>query len=438
MVSLIARQQLLLLLGGLIAIFLFFIASQIMYASPLQIPLSPPLGYASSKVYSPYPFARFGLQNPHLYDIDTCFTDETGTPIKLPHLFHAGTDWFELNGGSAVGDAITVIADGVVTWVSVDAEYPGEVVIVQHSDPDLGTIYSVYMHLDHSVQVSIGDSITRGTQIGEVITQTRYLEDGTAVDNSHLHWEVRTFADATQQSWFPPSCDGSVAGEGYTKEYPTQYGYMSPDDLLNTHIFLPYISSAPTNTPTPILRPTPTATPTPTPTATPTPIPCVAGVDLVQNGDFEDPTQHDLWISDTPNLINPYPDSPDEYALVMGYENSADQTVYQTITVPPEVDSVDIKFWLYVRTQELLPFDFDYLYIDVVHGNGVTGASLLHEPFDPYTNQFPQGEWRQQTLHVEDIEAIPVPIHLNFHATTNWALATAFYLDNVQLITRCE
>ena len=66
------------------------------------------------------------------------------------------------------------------------------------------------------------------------------------------------------------------------------------------------------------------------------------------------------------------------------------------------------------------------------------GASLLHEPFAPFTNRTPQGEWRQQILHVDDIELINMPIRLHFHATTNWALATAFYVDNVQLITRCQ
>ena len=440
------KQYLVQFIGIFIPILTVFVSGQDIRASKLQVPLvySPPLGYTLSNVYGPYPFTKFGLQNPDVLNKDSCFKDETGIPIKWPQLFHAGTDWFELGMGNdtAVGDSVTAIADGVVEWTSIGARYPGEAVVIKHSDPDLGVIYSVYMHLDYSIRVGIGDNVTRGTKIGEVITQTITLIDGTVIDNSHLHWEVRTFADATQQSWFPSACDGSVAGEGYTKGYPTQYGYISPDDLLNAHIFLPYVRSDPSNTPTPVLQPTLTPTPTPSPTVTPTPIPCVAGIDLVQNGDFEDTAQHGLWISSNPEiaLIFPYVTTPEpNYGLVLGRENSADHTIYQAIPIPPNVHTVDIRFLLYVETYEVLPFDYDYLYVDVVDGESVTGASLLHEPFAPFTNQFtPQESWQQQSLVVDDIQTLRQPVHLTFHATTNWVLPTQFIVDNVQLITGCQ
>ena len=152
------------------------------YSPKLQASLaySPPLGYMSTRLYNSYPLTIFGVQNSNLLNIDTCFLDEVGVPIKWPNLFHAGTDWFELNGDSAASDPVTAIADGVVVWVSVGAFYPGEVVIIRHTDPELGTLYSVYMHLDYSIQVQIGDTVNRGTQIGEVITQTITLADGTA------------------------------------------------------------------------------------------------------------------------------------------------------------------------------------------------------------------------------------------------------------------
>lgn len=428
------------LLFGILAM---FASVNMAYSSKLQVPLiySPPLGYTSSSSYGPYPLTIFGSQNPNLLNIDTCFLDDASVPIKWPILFHAGTDWFELNGNSAAGDSVTAIADGVVEWVSGStANYPGAVVIIRHADPDLGTLYSVYMHLINPVKVQIGDIVNQGTQLGEVIAQTYISDDGTPVDNSHLHWEVRTFADATQQAWFPQSCDGSVAGEGYTKDDPTQYGYIDPDSIFNSNVFLPLISKPPTPTITPTPTETATLLPTATPTATPTPtpIPCVAGVNLVQNGDFEDPSRWSLWVSDTPNLITPYENAPNDYTLVMGYENSQDQTVYQTVTIPPGVRSVAIKFLLYIRTWELAPLDYDYLYVDLVGNNDVAGASLLHDPFVPFTNQFPQGQWTQQTLLVDDVATLNTPLRLQFHATTNWALATAFYLDNVQLITGCQ
>lgn len=432
------------LLFGILAM---FASVNMAYSSKLQVPLiySPPLGYTSSSLYGPYPLTIFGSQNPNLLNIDTCFLDEASVPIKWPILFHAGTDWFELNGNSAAGDSVTAIADGVVEWVSGStANYPGAVVIIRHADPDLGTLYSLYMHLINPVKVQIGDIVNQGTQIGEVIEQTYTSDDGTPVDNSHLHWEVRTFADATQQAWFPQSCDGSVAGEGYTKDDPTQYGYIDPDSIFNSDLFLPIVNKDPT----PTITPTPTETATPLPTATPTatptstPIPCVAGVNLVQNGDFEDPSRHYLWVSSNPDiaLIYPYVTTPEpNYGLVMGLENNAEQAIYQAITVPPGVRSVEIKFWLYVDTNEVVPWDLDYLYVDVVDGHTVMGSSLLHQPFTPFTNRFsPLRAWQQQSLHVDDIETIDMPVQLQFRATTNWLLATQFIVDHVQLITGCQ
>ncbi len=429
-----------------IVILAIFTSVNFDYSSALQISLnySQPLGYMSQILYGPYPLTRFGVQNSTLLNTDTCFLDNVGVPIKWPKLFHTGTDWFALDDDSAVGDPVTAIADGSVEWVSVGAVYPGETVIIKHLDPELGTLYSVYMHLDYTIKVQIGDIVNQGTQIGEVIAQTYILADGTSVDNSHLHWEVRTFADANQQAWFPHSCDGSVAGEGYTKDDPIQYGYIDPDSIFNSNVFLPLISKPPTPTitPTPTETATPLPTATPTATPTPTPIPCVAGVNLVQNGDFEDPARHYLWVSSNPDLalIYPYVTTPaPNSGLVMGLENNAEQAIYQTITVPPGARSVEIKFWLYVETNEVLPWDLDYLYVDVIDGQTVLGASLLHEPFTPFTNRFnPASTWQQQSLHVDDIETIDMPVHLQFRATTNWLLATQFIVDHVQLITGCQ
>ncbi len=125
-----------------------FTASNIMFSGKAYSGLvySPPLGYISSSSYGSYPSTKFGYQNFDLPNIDTCFTDDSGVPIQWPQLFHAGTDWFELSGASAAGDSVTAIADGVVEWISNSGKnvgYPGEVVIIKHQDPDLGTLYSL-------------------------------------------------------------------------------------------------------------------------------------------------------------------------------------------------------------------------------------------------------------------------------------------------------
>lgn len=119
-----------------------FVSTKVVYSVKSQVPLSysPPLGYMASDSYGPYPFTKFGVQNPDLPNHDTCFSDDTGAPIKWPNLFHAGTDWFKLNGGSAASASVTAIADGVIEWVSDStANYPGATIIIRHTDPELGT-----------------------------------------------------------------------------------------------------------------------------------------------------------------------------------------------------------------------------------------------------------------------------------------------------------
>jgi len=405
---------------------------------------SMPLGYNNEPEYGPriiiqnditYENTSYGVQNPGLGSQITCFG------IEWSQIYHAGVDLYRADGTDTVSSTVTAVANGQVVFAK-DENYPGYVVIIKHDDPfddpnNPKPIYSVYGHLDeNSVVVNEGDFVLRGQVLGTVKLKEN--------NDSHLHFEVRYFEDGGNIYPNYPNCNGTTGkvGKGYTyPEHPDDFptpgmGYTDPLTLIRSRSgeFLPLVRDDPPPTVTP--TPLPTATPTLTPT--PTPIPCVAGVNLVQNGDFEDPSRWALWVSDTPNLIIPYEASPNDYALVMGYENSVDQTVYQTITIPSVVRSVDIKFQLYVRTFEVLPIDFDYLYVDVVGNTGVTAASLLHTPFAPFTNRSPGGQWTQQTLHVDDAAQIHVPIRLQFHATTSWAFATAFYVDNVQLITGCQ
>ncbi|MFN8494403.1 MAG: M23 family metallopeptidase [Caldilineaceae bacterium] len=388
----------------------------------------------------------YGVQNPGLGNRITCFD------IEWSQLYHAGVDLYRSDGTSTMGDEVTAVANGEVVFADF-VNYPGNVVIIKHDDPfddpnNPKYIYSVYSHLDTPLNVTDGQIVTRGQVIGTVLAQ---VVNG--IDDSHLHFEIRYFEDGGNIYTNYPNCNGTTgkAGKGYTyPEHPDDFptpgmGYTDPLAFIRSRSgqFLPLIGRAPTPTVThtPTITPTPTQTPTPTvtPTLTPTPTPiCVAGQDLVQNGDFEDPTRWNLWVADTPGLIDPYVTVPDEYALVMGYENSVAQTVYQTIHIPPGVRAVDIKFQLYIRTLEVLPIDFDYLYVDVVGNTGVTGASVLHTPFPPFTNRSPSEQWTQQVFHVADAAQLHAPIRLQFHATTNWLLATAFTIDNIQLITGCQ
>jgi hypothetical protein len=135
------------------------------------------------------------------------------------NLWHAAEDW-----GVAAGTTVRAVANGQVSWYNPNySTYPGRVVIVRHTLPDSSTIYSVYSHLG-TVAVTQGQDVSKGQTIGTILDQG---------GNSHLHWEMRTFADGTNLC---NSGSSIVAGPGYT--YPahaTALGYVDPTTYVNTH-----------------------------------------------------------------------------------------------------------------------------------------------------------------------------------------------------------
>jgi murein DD-endopeptidase MepM/ murein hydrolase activator NlpD len=220
--------------------------------TPLPVPQTPavadafgfPLPPAQFGPYLPYESGplpvdtRFGAQNPGVGAAGKCFVDAAGTPVPFNQLYHAGEDWFavdeagQVQGRGAAGAPVRAVAAGTVTWVqSLGPE--GFVVIAEHRLPQGDSagerVWSVYWHVAH-VRVAQGQAVARGDVIGQV--HDRGL-------NSHLHWELRAFADGSDR--FPPesaggrgTCNGYVAGVGYTwDDDPTQarpeaWGYLDP------------------------------------------------------------------------------------------------------------------------------------------------------------------------------------------------------------------
>jgi Peptidase family M23 len=300
----------------------------------------------------------------------------------------------------------------------------------------------VYAHLA-TINVAEGDNVLRGQILGTV--RENILDDGTT-DDSHLHFEVRHFEDGENIYPITTDCNGKAkkAGVGYTyPEHPDNFpspglGYTDPLAFINNRrgMSLPIVQKA--ELPTPTHTPIPSPTPLPTPTHTPTPT-CVGGRDLVKNGNFENVVEHALWVSNSPDiaLITAYITTPEpDYGLLLGYENNADHQIHPQITVPHNTKSLTLKFYVYVRSQEWAPFNYDYLYIELL--DDATSRLLLEQQIEPITNRFsPQGVWVQQTYRIDNANQLAHPIKLAFRATTNWALPTAFYVDIVQLITGC-
>jgi hypothetical protein len=116
--------------------------------------------------------------------------------------------------------------------VFAGSEYPGLVVIVQHSDG----LYSMYGHLDFALAVEAGQSVERGQQLGTVLIR------GDGLAPSHLHFELRTFFSTPEVNGNAPrygvACGFNCPpGPGYwpldAPEHPSVIGWRNPTHVIN-------------------------------------------------------------------------------------------------------------------------------------------------------------------------------------------------------------
>lgn len=150
----------------------------------------------------------------------------------LPGYWHTGEDWYLVDGDSAA-TSVFAIAAGQVVYVG--GNYPGLVVIVEHSDG----LYSMYGHLDYSVTVQVGDPVVRGQRVGTVLARS----DGVP---SHLHFEVRTFIETDEVNGRSPrygfGCGVDCPpGPGYwpidAPELPVDVGWRNPTHVIAGRAF---------------------------------------------------------------------------------------------------------------------------------------------------------------------------------------------------------
>lgn len=203
----------------------------------------PPLGARDGVQYAPRASregsklienTNYDVQNPDLKGL-TCFG------VGWEKLWHAGQDLYRVDGKSAAGAEVTAIADGKVVYANPDINYPGLVVIIEHS-VNGEKLYSVYAHLnDSSLQVAEGDAVQQGEVLGTVLKQRytgRFPARHPSGDDSHLHFEVRRFLNARNIYASAPDCNGLVAGRGYTypvhpDNFPVRaQGYVDPATVI--------------------------------------------------------------------------------------------------------------------------------------------------------------------------------------------------------------
>lgn len=239
-----------------------------------------PLGYNDGQTYAPRIMydsqgnlienTDFDAQNPDLSEPSSCF----GPPMQQLH--HAGEDLYRNGQDPIEGTEVVAVANGMVIEYNPNSWYPGKAVVIEHTLSDGTHVYSVYMHL-RDVQVQEGENVLRGQAIGYVEHQdyTGNYPEYHSPDDSHLHFEIRYFADANQvylEHGYSQCAIGDKAGRGYTPPdvHADEWGYTDPTDFILAHQ-LPTPTPSFTPTSTPMFTTTATPYPTPPPDLTPGP-----------------------------------------------------------------------------------------------------------------------------------------------------------------------
>lgn len=145
----------------------------------------------------------------------------------LPGFWHAGEDWYPIEGDTG-GMDVSAVADGDVVYVG--GNYPGLVVIVRHADD----LFSMYGHLEFGDVVSVGDTLASGDVLGAVLPRADDIP-------SHLHFEMRTFLQTAAVNGDAPlygfGCGPDCPpGPGYwpidAPELPSAVGWLNPTHVI--------------------------------------------------------------------------------------------------------------------------------------------------------------------------------------------------------------
>lgn len=148
-----------------------------------------------------------------------------------PGFWHTGEDWYALDGDAA-GVPVLAVAGGTVVYAG--SEYPGRVVIIEHSS-SAAPLYSMYGHLEPDLNVGVGDTVAAGDVLGGILARN----DGRAP--SHLHFEIRDFVITSEVNGDAPryafACGYNCEpGPGYwpidAPDHPSEIGWRNPTHLL--------------------------------------------------------------------------------------------------------------------------------------------------------------------------------------------------------------
>lgn len=384
-----------------------------------------PLGYSDGVSYGPrinylngilIEDSEYGVLNPDMQG-NTCFGVDWG------QIYHAGEDWYRHDGQSTWQADVTVVADGVVKYIGFN--FPGAVIIIEHSLPPDGQqkIYSLYGHLDpNSVLVSVNQNVSRGQKLGTVMQQFfdgRYTDYH---DDSHLHFEMRYFYDASNIYINYPNCNGYLPGRGYTyPEHPDNFPpaqserYTDPISFVQNRagVFLPLV-----------LKQEPI---------------CVPGRQLIGNRGFESGSVS--WVEiEQPGysiITNILPAPATAYSgswvAWFGGRNNATERIYQEFLVSSGMIGANLSFYSWMGTDEPTSGAYDKLYVRLRDSNDNIIQQLGY-----LDNNSLEHTWLYHSASLPDLSLrIGQILRLSFDGTTDGSFITSFLVDEVSLTAVC-
>ena len=165
----------------------------------------------------------------------------------------------------------------------------------------------------------------------------------------------------------------------------------------------------------------PSGTPTRTPAATVTPTsrPCE---NILPHGDFEAGFLPPWDASGGTQVTSARAHGGERSALAGGANNAVDELVVGS-GLPAEAASITLSYWWYVESSDPGP-NADRLIIVIQTGEGAVQVETL-------TNGSPRDAWHLTSFDLSSYAG--QSIGLAFHAETNEANPTSFYVDDVEI-----
>jgi 3',5'-cyclic AMP phosphodiesterase CpdA len=304
------------------------------------------------------------------------------------------------------------------------------------------------------LEISVGDNVASGQPIGK-ITQRDYTgrfpdEHPFGTDDSHLHFEIRTFYDGgTIFPNFPDCNTGYIPGVGYTYPIlPDTLGYLDPIEFLESRVTPPDLE------PQYYL-----------PTVHYSGLPCQNGQSLIThsntNGSFEYPvTDPNPWFEITTHfaLPNTYyynfvQNDPflahwgNHYAFlgnqVLGAGRIVDEEMPQSFRLPDNVDTLDWVQYLWLEQTGGSPLDYGTEFGDqfiLALKDAETGHSLISDVIIDHTSQdYLNFVWLWVKVTISNAGSLSNRLVSTSYSslTDGDVIASTMRIDDVSFITYC-